>query len=111
MQSSSIGQVLLIKPMDSRLESANAQDFKSKLVDFILQGHLYLALDLSQVEFMDSSGLSALLSSIKTMQGRGKLVVFAVGSNVAQLFSLTRLDKGVIEIHPDQESALQALNA
>lgn len=110
IQSENLGQVMVLRLLNSRLDSATAHDFKSKMVDFVLQGYLYLALDLSQVEFMDSSGLSALLSTIKTMQGRGRLVVFGVGRNVAQLFSLTRLDRGVIEIHPDQETALQALN-
>ncbi len=104
------GAVLLAKPLSGRLDAGNAPEFKSHMVDYILQDNMYIAIDLSEVEFMDSSGLSALLSTLKTIGDRGRLVLFGVCPNVAKLFSITRLDRGVFEIHEDRKSAIQSLN-
>ncbi len=102
--------VLVARPLARRIDSANAMNFKSGMVDFIFQEHTKIALDLSEVDFMDSSGLSALLSTLKTISRKGGLVLFGIGSNVGKLFSITRLDKGVFRIYPDEESALRSLN-
>ncbi len=101
--------VLLAKPLSKRLDAGNAPDFKSHLVDYILQEHLHIAIDLSDVEFMDSSGLSALLSTLKTIGDRGRLVLFGIGPTVGKLLSITRLDRGVFEIHENRQSAIQSL--
>lgn len=102
--------VLVAKPLARRIDSSNATNFKGVMVDFIFQDQLKIALDLSEVDFMDSSGLSALLSTFKTISRKGRLVLFGIGSNVGKLFSITRLDKGVFRIYPDEESALHSLN-
>ncbi|MFN2343560.1 MAG: STAS domain-containing protein [Desulfonatronovibrio sp.] len=96
---------LIVKVMVKRLDSANAPMFKGIMVDFITSDNLKIALDLEQVEFMDSSGLSALLSTLKTLKGRGNLVLYGVGPNVAKLFSITRLDRGVFDIFPDHDNS------
>lgn len=104
------GEALLAKPLSGRLDAGNASEFKSRMVDYILKDNMYIAIDLSEVEFMDSSGLSALLSTLKTIGDRGRLVLFGICPNVAKLFSITRLDRGVFEIHEDEKSAIQSLN-
>jgi len=108
-ESKSIDDILVIRPMVDRIDAENSSSFKSWLVDYILQGKEKVALDLSEVEFMDSSGLSALLSTVKTMKNRGRMVFFGVGANVGKLFTITRLDRGVFEIHPHEQSAVEAL--
>ncbi|RQD57652.1 MAG: anti-sigma factor antagonist [Desulfonatronovibrio sp. MSAO_Bac4] len=100
---------LIVKVMAKRLDSASAPMFKGIMVDFITRENLRIALDLEHVEFMDSSGLSALLSTLKTLKGRGRLVLYGVGPNVAKLFSITRLDRGVFDIFPDHEKAMASL--
>ncbi len=111
METQKQGRVLVVRPLEKRLDSGNAPAFKSTMVDYVFQDNLYIALDLSNIEFMDSSGLSALLATLKTVRGRGGLVLFNVGANVAKLLSITRLDKEVFEIHPDEQSAVQSLNS
>ena len=108
-ESRNINDILVIRPMVERIDTENSSSFKGWMVDYILQGKEKVALDLSEVEFMDSSGLSALLSTVKTMKNRGRLVFFGVRPNVGKLFSITRLDRGVFEIHPDEQSAVEAL--
>ncbi len=108
-ESRTYGDVLVIRPLVQMIDAQNASSFKGWMVDYILQGEKKVALDLSGVDFMDSSGLSALISSAKTMQGRGRLVLCGVGTNVSRLLSITRLDRGVFEIHQDEERAVEAL--
>lgn len=105
-----MNHVLVVRPVEKRIDSGNAPAFKSRMVDLILQDHSNIALDLSEVDFIDSSGLSALLSTLKTISRKGRMVLFGLDSNVAKLFSITRLDRGVFEIHPDEKSALDSLN-
>jgi len=108
-ESKSIDDILVIRPQARRIDSENAASFKSWMVDYILQGKQKVALDLSEVDFMDNSGLSALLSTVKTMKSQGRLVLFGIGVNVGKLFYITKLDRGVFEIHPDEQSAVEAL--
>ncbi|MFO7816839.1 MAG: STAS domain-containing protein [Thermodesulfobacteriota bacterium] len=109
IQTNDVDGVLLVKPMEKRIDSGNASLFKSQMVDFIFRDYRYIALDMSEVDFMDSSGLSALLSTLKTINRKGRLALFGVGSNVGKLFSITRLDKGVLNIFPDEQNALYYL--
>ncbi len=102
------GRVLILKPMTNEINSGNAHLFKNGIVDFIVNDYVKLAIDLSNVEFVDSSGLSALLSTLKTISRKGKMVLFGISSNVSKLFSITKLDKGIFEIYPDQDKALEA---
>ncbi len=110
IETNDINGILVVKPQEKRIDSANAPGFKNRMVDFILEDNTKIALDLSEIDFMDSSGLSALLSTFKTISKQGRMVLFGVGSNVGKLFSITRLDKGIFEIHPDLQSALRSLN-
>ncbi|RQD60709.1 anti-sigma factor antagonist [Desulfonatronovibrio magnus] len=98
--------VLIVKPLAKRIDSGNAPAFKSGMVDYIIKDEIKVAIDLSDVEFMDSSGLSSLLSTYKTISKKGKMVIFGVRQNVGQLFAITRLDKGIFTIARDEEHAL-----
>ncbi|HEY9864758.1 MAG TPA: sugar transferase, partial [Candidatus Obscuribacterales bacterium] len=56
--------------------------------------------DFSQTIFIDSSGIGALISNLKTTKAKGiELVLKSVGSQVMAVFSLTSLDQ-VLTIEP-----------
>ena len=59
----------------------------------IESGHPLIALDLSEVDFIDSSGLGAIVSVLKQLDGRGDLVIVGAKPAVMNLFRLTRMDK------------------
>jgi anti-anti-sigma factor len=68
-----------------------------------------VAVDLSQVAFVASAGLGALVgihNSAKAAEGR--LTVYGVAPELLQMLKLTRLDK-LLTIKPDREAALKAL--
>ncbi|MCF8033108.1 MAG: STAS domain-containing protein [Desulfarculaceae bacterium] len=106
-----VGDVLVVAPRHERLDASMAGSLKQKLREFVDKGHHKLVLDLDTVHFMDSSGLTVIISTLKALDGRhGELVVCGVDENLASLFHLTRLDK-VFRVFPDQAQASQALRA
>ncbi len=108
IEGKSVGEVMVVKPLDPRIDASSALDFKGKMVDWINQGHHCFILDLSSVDFIDSSGLSAIVSVLKTLGG-GKLCISGLKDTVKSLFRLTRMDR-VFQIYPSTEEALAALS-
>jgi anti-sigma B factor antagonist len=52
-----------------------------------------LILDFSLVGFIDSSGLGALVSVLKAMNGNGGIAIAGANSTVMGLLKLTRMDR------------------
>jgi anti-sigma B factor antagonist len=69
-----------------------------------------VVLDLSNVRFVDSTGVGAVVSVLKIMGGSKQLVLAGLNETVQQLFKLTRMDK-VFPIFPDVQHALNSRNA
>ncbi len=96
----------LLKFYEERLDAHNSQELKDKLLQLLENGVKVLVLDLSEVRFVDSSGLGALLSGHKNATLReGRLVLAGVQTRVQSMFELTRLHR-VFEIYPRVEDAL-----
>ena len=110
IETKSAGTVLIVKPTEKRLDARAAVDFKQKMVGFIAEGHQQIALDLAEVDFIDSSGLGAIVSSLKKIGTQGEMVICGVRETVMALFKLTRMDR-VFRIHPSEEEAIATLSA
>jgi len=105
-----VSGLLTVTPAGPRLDAAYANTCRGRMVDRINAGHHYIIIDLSSVEFMDSSGLNALLSILNALSGEGELVLCGLQKPVASIFRLTKLDR-VFSIYDDQEKAIGALSA
>lgn len=76
------------------------------MLSLLEAGGQQLVIDLSQVSFIDSSGLGALLSGFKSANLRsGGLVLAGLQSRVQSMFELTRLHR-VFEIFNTVDDAL-----
>ncbi len=99
------GQAAVITP-EGRLDLASASEFKQILTDAVEAGDRILVVDLSNVPFVDSSGLGALISGMKaTRIAGGDLRIAEVGDQARLILELTSLDK-VMKIYPTVEEAL-----
>jgi len=96
---------------NQRLDAAMAPQLKAHMVDLIQKGGEAFVLNLENVDFMDSSGLASLMSSMKTLGGRGEMAVCCLGEKVRKLFAITRLDRGVFRIFATEAEAVDALAA
>lgn len=70
-----------------------ADDLKTKVEAALPSEDARLAIDLSKVDFMDSSGLGALVSLLKRVRpAGGSLALFGVRPSVMEILRLTHLD-------------------
>lgn len=104
------GAAPVVVPKVKRLDAAVAPQFKQAVVQLVEAGDKRLVLDLGGVDFLDSSGLGALVSILKAMGGQGTLAVCGARGAVLSLFKLTRMDK-VFAIHADRAEALARIGA
>jgi len=99
-----------IVEVSGRLALAEVAEARGKLKDIAETGTGKLIVDLSGTTFMDSGGLSVLVSAFKATQGRqGRMVLAAPTANIQSLIELTRLQQ-IFEIFQTRESAVAALN-
>lgn len=103
--------VTVVSLKGQRMDAAMAPLFKGHMVDLIQQGHKRFVLNLETVDFMDSSGLASLMSSMKTLGGAGEIAVCCLGDKVRKLFAITRLDRGVFRIFGTTAEAVAALTS
>ncbi len=103
-----VGEVLVVLPREKRIDASVSTGFKGRMVDWINQGNKRIVLDLSEVDFIDSSGLGAIVSSLKTLGTDGDLVICGIRETVMGLFKLTRMNR-VFQIFNDESEAIKAL--
>ena len=104
IETSDEGGVRVFDIREPRIDAAGAVDFK-EAIRAALTGHDgRVLLDLSRVEFLDSSGLGALVAVMKMLGGR-PLELAGVGPIVRKVLTLTRMDR-VFVLHPDRDAAL-----
>jgi anti-sigma B factor antagonist len=104
-----VGEVLVAKVLEGRIAADIAPRFKAHLAEYMSQGNRSIVLDLATVTFIDSSGLGALVSSLKSMGKEGDLVISGAHGAVASMFKLTRMDK-VFRMYGSTDEAVAALS-
>jgi len=91
---------------ETRLDASVAPEFKAAMEEIILSGNNQLILDISQLSFMDSSSLGAMVAVLKQVGGTGKMVILGASGAVLELFKLTRMDR-IFTLTEDLETAKQ----
>lgn len=99
------GEVLVLRLDEARLDAGKAPALREELLQRIAAGHSRIVVDLSATEFMDSSGLGALVSGIKRLGAQGSFAIAGAQGAVARLFALTRMDR-VFDLHPTASAAV-----
>ena len=106
MSSSEVDGSLIVAVNEPRIDAAVAVRFKDRMRELTDHPAERVILDLSQVEFLDSSGLGAMVGSMKQL-GRGrKLDLAGLTPTVDKVFRMTRMDS-VFRIFDDADHALQ----
>jgi len=83
----------LLQLEDENLNSILAPDLKSKFVLMRNEGVENLIFDLSAVKFVDSSGLSAILTANRLWKGFGTFILTGINhESVKKLITISRLD-------------------
>ena len=100
---------LVISVLEPRLDAAVALAFKDAVRDMTVADGTRVILDLQRVEFLDSSGLGAIVGVMKLLGPERPLEIAALSPAVRKLFRLTRMDT-VFRIH-DRAPAVAGVTA
>lgn len=106
ISSSEVGNALLVTVKDQRIDAAVAVRFKDKMLELTTHPSERVLLDMHNVEFLDSSGLGAVVGSMKQLGRKRKFDLVSLNPSVEKVFRITRMDR-VFRIFPDIETALQ----
>ena len=87
-----------------RIDAAGAIQFKDRFREVVQDSEGRIVLDLSRIEFLDSSGLGAVVAAMKLLGPGRSLELVGLTPTVEKVFRLTRMDS-VFTIHPDVASA------
>lgn len=99
----------IFKLNESKLDSLLAPSLKTELITLNAEGVKNIILDLSEVNYTDSSGLSSLLVGNRTIQQDGGIFVLtALSDHTMKLIKISQLD-GVLNILPTVEEAVDAV--
>lgn len=90
---------LIVIVEEARIDAAIATRFKDRLREIVLRGRKPVRLDMRRVDFMDSSGLGAMIAVRKALPESLPLVLEGLTPNVERVFRLTRMDS-VFDIRP-----------
>ncbi len=104
-----VGDVVVVAfARATSLEGDRSARFKRAIGELIDEGHRRVVLDLGEVAFIDSQGLGALISSLKTLRAEeGDLKLVNVPEAVDSVLRITKLAR-VFETHEELDAAVGA---
>jgi anti-sigma B factor antagonist len=92
-----------------RLDAVSAPQLRATIITAVEAGVPRLVLDCSATEFIDSSGLAALVSGHKAMRlKKGIFALTGIQGGARDIFDLTRMDL-VFTMYPTLTDAMTAL--
>ncbi|MBW9119990.1 STAS domain-containing protein [Microbacterium trichothecenolyticum] len=99
------GETFAVVRPEGRLTATSVPRLKKAVDDLVGGGSTRIVVDLSGTEFVDSSGLGALIGGLKSARlAGGDLRIAAATEPVRRVLKLTNLDR-VLRDHPTPESA------
>jgi len=100
------GDVIVLDLTGSLTVGANEQAFKDAVSDLISRKYNRIVVNLGSVEFMDSSGIGALVKSYTTItQNGGKLKLLQPNKMIRHTLKITGL-LGIFEIFEEEAAAI-----
>lgn len=102
--------ISVVRIEEKFIDAMNAPQLKVDL-SALLKPKMHLIIDLSHVEFLDSSGMGVLLAIMRQVVSMGGTMKIAgVSKPVKTLLELVRFNK-ILDIFDTVESAVEALSA
>ncbi|MCB9236063.1 MAG: STAS domain-containing protein [Bacteroidia bacterium] len=98
---------VVIKLDEEKLTTSNAPQLKSDFVTLHTEGRRHVILDLSNVKYVDSSGLSAMLVANRLWNSTGGLFILcSLSEHVEKLITISQL-QSTLNIAANRDEAIQ----
>lgn len=102
------GEIAIIEIRGSLIGDGDTDRFRREVSDFIEQGNRSLIINMQKVNYMNSSGIGAIISahaSYKKNGGDVKLI--GLSESVENLLAITRLVE-IFDVHDSMDEAIQS---
>ena len=99
----------MILDISGDVDFANSLEARQSLLDAVRESRSHrVVVNLSQVQYIDSSGVASLVEALKASRDLGsRFILFGLRPSVREVFQLSRLNT-VFEIYDNEEEALAA---
>ena len=107
IESEVVDDILVLAIRESRIDAAGAVAFKEQMRELMENHDGRFLIDMERVEFLDSSGLGALVAVMKMLGSGRRLELANCGLTVRKVLALTKMDKVFVlhEALPGQDAA------
>ncbi len=94
--------------LTGRLDASSSKNLKGRVDALVKENRTRLVVDMAGVDFIDSSGLGSLVSSLRVVNRvNGDIKMAALQKQVRSIFELTRLHR-IFGIFDDAEAAAKS---
>ncbi|MHB8828119.1 MAG: STAS domain-containing protein [Syntrophales bacterium] len=107
--STEMGGDIVIIDMVGSLSASNVDEFRGQISRLVEKKYYHLLLEMSNVDFMDSSGLGSCMAAHKQLAEKNGMVIFAKPSvQVRKIFRITKAEQklNIVETRNDGVKSL-----
>jgi anti-sigma B factor antagonist len=105
-----LNEIVIIHFIGSIFDKSEATDLLTSIDDYLEKGTNKFIVNLSQIDYMNSSGLGILINILtKSRNKYGELVVCEIPDKVVKLLVTSKL-KNIFKITESQDLAIEKLN-
>ena len=95
--------------LEGEVDVYTAPQLKQQMISLLESGAKELVVDLSKVDYLDSTALGVLIGGLKRMRERdGNMVLVCPSPRIRRVFEITGLDK-IFDIFNSPEDALESM--
>ena len=107
MENSNFNQHIILQPQNC-LDSQAGRLLQQQLAEIVPERHKLWIIDMAAVDFIDSSGICALVGGLNAARHRGcRLVICNLSATVKLIFEVTQLDQ-LFEIFDSSDQIISA---
>ncbi|MBI2843471.1 MAG: STAS domain-containing protein [Armatimonadetes bacterium] len=97
--------------LDGEVDVYTAPQLKQQMVSLLESGTTHMVIDLTNVEYFDSTALGVLIGGLKRIRERdGNLSLICPSPRIRRVFEITGLDK-IFDIYDNAEEARSGIAA
>jgi anti-sigma B factor antagonist len=102
---------ILVLHLEGELDTYNCGQLRSGVVEQVEQGHNQIIVDMSGVEYIDSTGLGSLVGGLKRVSERGGAMrIVCNNPQILKVFEITGLNK-VFAIYRTRDEAIASVQS
>lgn len=105
MHSRTPNETTCVLVIEGEVDVYTSPQLKQDIIELAEKGIKHLIINLSEVEYLDSTGLGVLIGGLKRLrENNGNMVLVGPGMRISRIFEITGLDK-IFDIYATEQEA------